>query len=58
MNDLESVRLDTRELKLKLEKLNDEVAQKSNIKDVCVLIDHKANIEDVDKTVEDIYKEM
>jgi hypothetical protein len=48
--EIESHRQDVREVKLKLEKLNDEVAHKSNIKDVCALIDLKANIEDVDKS--------
>lgn len=56
--DIENVRTDLREVKLKLEKLNDELAQKSNIKDVCVLVDMKANIDDVDKTFEDIVKDM
>lgn len=41
--DIEGFRYDLKDLKLKLEKLNDEVAQKSNIKDVCTLIDMKAN---------------
>ncbi len=47
-----------KELKLKFEKLNDEVAIKSNIKDVCALVDLKANIEDVDKSIEGILKEL
>lgn len=50
MHDLENFKLDVREVKLKLEKLNDEVSQKSNIKDVCALVDLKANLEDVDKS--------
>jgi hypothetical protein len=57
-NEGGSIRLDIREVKIKLEKLNDEVAKKSNIKDVCVLIDHKANIEDVNKSIDDLYKEL
>jgi hypothetical protein len=56
--DFESFRIELREVKLKLEKLNDEVAVKSNIKDVCALVDLKANLEDVDKTVEALYKEL
>lgn len=32
-----------------MEKLNDEVAIKSNIKDVCALVDLKANTEEVEK---------
>ena len=55
-NDYEGMRLDVRELKLKLERLNDEIAQKSNIKDVCALVDLKANVEDVEKTIQDVYK--
>lgn len=41
-----------------MEKLNDEVAQKSNIKDVCALIDLKANNEDLDKGIDTVYKEI
>jgi hypothetical protein len=52
------MKLDCREIKLKLEKLNDEVAMKSNIKDVCALVDLKANVEEVDKNFESIYKEI
>ena len=47
-----------RELKLKFEKLTDEVASKSNIKDVCTLVDIKANIEDVEKSFRDLYEEL
>ena len=57
-SEFDSVRLDLREIKLKLEKLNDEVAVKSNIKDVCALIDLKANVEEVDKSIEALYKEI
>lgn len=52
------MKLDLREVKLKLEKLNDEVAQKSNIKDVCALVDLKANSEDLEKTYNTLYKEI
>ena len=58
MGELENCRIDLREVKLKLEKLNDEVAAKANIKDVCALIDLKANVEDVDKNIDQIYQEM
>lgn len=51
---MEAFKLDVREVKLKLEKLNEELAHKSNIKDVCTLIDMKANIEDVDKGLDDM----
>ena len=51
VGEIEAYRLDLRDVKLKLEKLNDEVAQKSNIKDVCTLIDLKANVDDVDKNI-------
>ena len=43
-NDVESIKLELRDFKLKIEKLTDEVAVKSNIKDVCTLVDIKANI--------------
>jgi len=52
LNDIESFRIDVRELKFKLEKLNDEIAVKSNITDVCALVDLKANSEEVDKNLE------
>ena len=54
-NEVENLKLDSREVKLKLEKLNDEVPLKANIKDVCTLVDMKANIEEVDKSLGDIY---
>lgn len=53
--DVDSIKLDLRDLKLKLEKLNDELSLKSNIKDVCTLVDIKANYEDVDKTFNNLY---
>jgi hypothetical protein len=56
--DVENLKVDLRDMKLKIERLNDEVAAKSNIKDVCVLVDMKANIEDVDKTLEDLVSNL
>lgn len=58
MNGLEDLKLDLKEIKLKLEKLNDEVSMKSNIKDVCALVDLKANVDDVEKNFDSIYKEI
>ncbi len=58
MSEIDALRIDLRELKLKIEKLFEEVSQKSNIKDVCALIDLKANIEDVDKNFDLVYQEM
>ena len=52
------MRIELRELKLRLEKLNDEVAIKSNIKDVCALVDLKANTEEVEKNLEVVFKEI
>eukprot|EP00347_Sterkiella_histriomuscorum_P018573 403345000 len=57
-NEIESLKLDQRDLKFKLEKLNDEVAIKSNIKDVCALVDLKANTEDVEKGLDTLFKEI
>ena len=48
-SEQDSIRIELRDIKLKLEKLNDEVAIKSNIKDVCALVDLKANTEEVEK---------
>ena len=53
--EIDGFRQDLKDLKLKLEKLNDEISQKSYIKDVCTLIDMKANIEDVDKHFDSLY---
>lgn len=47
-----------REIRLKLEKLNDELSLKSNIKDVCALVDLKANVDEVEKSLESIFKEI
>lgn len=48
-SEQDSIRIELRDIKLRLEKLNDEVAIKSNIKDVCALVDLKANTEEVEK---------
>ena len=41
-----------REIKLKLEKIVDDLSLKSNIKDVCALVDLKANTEDLEKSLD------
>ena len=46
------MRLEMREIKLKLEKIVDDLSLKSNIKDVCALVDLKANAEDLEKSLE------
>ncbi len=56
--DSDFIKLELRDLKLKLERLNDDLAHKSNIKDVCALVDLKANSEEVDKKLEAIFKEI
>ncbi len=56
--DQDFIKLELRDLKLKLERLNDDLAHKSNIKDVCALVDLKANVEEVDKNLEAIFKEI
>ena len=48
-SEQDSIRIELRDIKMRLEKLNDEVAIKSNIKDVCALVDLKANTEEVEK---------
>jgi len=52
--------LDTHTLYTKesIEEIKKEVSQKANIKDVCALIDIKANVEDVNKSLESIDKEI
>ena len=46
------------ELKGALNKLKDEVSIKSNIKDVCALVDMKANTEDLERCMDSIHKEI
>jgi len=58
VRDVEAVKQDLRDMKLTLEKLNDEVSHKSNIKDVCALVDMKANAEDIERTMEDLFKDL
>lgn len=58
IQELDNFKLDIRDLKLRLEKLNDEVAIKSNIKDVCALVDLKANTEDIEKSLDLVYNEI
>jgi ABC-type Na+ transport system ATPase subunit NatA len=36
--------------------MKDELSQKSNIKDVCVLVDMKANSEDLKHSIEEVHK--
>jgi len=55
---MDAIRLELREIKLKLEKITDELSLKSNIKDVCALVDLKANTEELEKALNQIYKEM
>jgi len=38
--------------------LKDEIGQKSNIKDVCVLVDMKANSEDLRRSIEEVQKSV
>jgi hypothetical protein len=56
--DIEGFRVDLRDIKLKLEHLTDEVAVKSNIKDVCALVDLKSNSDEVDKEFDNIYHQL
>jgi hypothetical protein len=42
----------------KLCQVSEDLSQKPNIKDVCVLFDQKANIEDVNKALEEIHTEL
>lgn len=57
-SEQDSIRIELRDIKLRLEKLNDEVAIKSNIKDVCALVDLKANTEEVEKNFGQLFQEM
>ena len=36
--------------------MKDELSQKSNIKDVCVLVDIKANSEDLKNSIEEVQR--
>lgn len=38
--------------------MKDEIGQKSNIKDVCVLVDMKANSEDLRRSIEEVQKSV
>ena len=38
--------------------MSEELNNKPNIKDVCVLFDQKANIEDVNKALEEIHVDL
>ena len=38
--------------------MKDEIGQKSNIKDVCVLVDMKANSEDLKRSIEEVQKSV
>jgi len=49
---------DIRELKLKQERFNEELAKKANISDVCALLDLKANVEEVNKSLEAMHTEV
>uniref|UniRef100_A0A7S3IAC5 C1q domain-containing protein n=1 Tax=Fabrea salina TaxID=342563 RepID=A0A7S3IAC5_9CILI len=41
-----------------LEDVSKDMVQKSNVKDVCELLDTKANVEDANKALSDIHKEL
>jgi hypothetical protein len=45
-------------LEEELEKLGKEVLLKANIKDICTLLDIKANIDDVNHALEDLHQEL
>ena len=46
------------ELGVKVEDVNKDVMLKANIKDVCTLLDTKPNIENVNKALTQIHKEL
>lgn len=42
----------------KLSGIQEDLSMKPNIKDVCILFDQKANIDDVNKALEEIHSEL
>lgn len=46
------------ELRGNVDELGKELVLKSNIKDVCALLDTKAGIEDVNKALTEVHKEL
>ena len=55
---METVRQELREIKGLVDFMKDELSQKSNIKDVCVLVDMKANSEDLKHSIEEVQKTL
>ena len=55
---METVRQELREIKGLVDFMKDELSQKSNIKDVCVLVDMKANSEDLNHSIEEVQKTL
>jgi hypothetical protein len=45
-------------LRKKIEEIQNHLLQKSNIKDVCALLDMKSNIDDVNKALGDLHEEI
>ena len=56
--EVETVRQELREIKGLVEFMKDELSQKSNIKDVCILVDMKANNEDLKHSIEEVQRTM
>ena len=54
--EVETVRQELREIKGLVDFMKDELNQKSNIKDVCVLVDMKANSEDLKNSIEEVQR--
>jgi len=55
---VETLRQELREIKGLVDFMKDEISQKSNIKDVCVLVDMKANSEDLKRSIEEVQKSV
>lgn len=55
---MDIVRQELREIKGLVDFMKDELSQKSNIKDVCVLVDMKANSEDLKQSIEEVQKTL
>jgi hypothetical protein len=58
MIESEAINAEIKDLRYLNMKLLEEIKQKSNIKDVCALVDVKANISDVQRTLENFYTDL
>lgn len=58
LEHLEDLKVAVKELKYQHIVMSEEIQLKSNIKDVCALVDMKANAEDLERGIDTFYKEL